>query len=1100
MAHAGTIRTLLVADTTKFIRGMDASARSVMAFGKSTSVAGYSLLRFGALLSMGITVPVAFAIKKSLGEFTKVDQGIQDVISIVGDLTDENKQAMQQAADTAAELVGLAPSETIKNFKAMAWAGKDVASSVEEMGYASAFAKVAEMEQEDGVLSLIRIQKALGITSQNTAEDMQLLVDMGDKIMTADAMSSAATKDLVDALASGGAAAVKFFNIPIEEGLAWFAALAPQVKGATAGTKLMQMLMDMTNAFVKKTGSWKAAGINVYDAVTGAFAPLPETIQALWRRLSGMSEEQQRRFLTQTLGMQQRSIRPLLMTLAQRMDFHEAIEGMYGPITTVMERLEKKMQGIPEQWKRIKAAMSTTAEAIGRDFEPAIRSMLKHVMTAIQWFKKLSPEIRIIATVTAILAASIGPLVMAFGLLLFSLGNIFMTVGWLSSSFTRLAGVLLAFPLGVLSHIGSGFYRFYRLPALVGAGFAKMARSVSFGVGATSRIIGGWIKAQSASLRVLYLGALSVAGVFAGLVSRTGGLLGRAGVGAASGFLSIARAVGALIGRSSGFLRIRELLRGISTLAWKILTPFRALTVILVGVTRKLLMVSALMGVVAYSFAASLASLSYSYLAGFLGGLPKMFGKAFSAAGSFVARIFPKAFSFLGKAGGFLGRGFSSIAGVLGRGFTKAGGIAAKIFSSVSGFLGKSLLKVGGVFSKIFSVAYSTFLVPLASGFKTVAGIAFGAFRKIFSVLGSIVVKIFSTLVPVVLGILGSIASVLFSWPVILATGLAAAFIGIKQAIEATGQTMKGALKNAFLSVVGFLYNIVENVGIIFRYIRENSAALKQAFASDWGTIFHTMLMNFGTFINIMGQVWIAFGRWLVDAVRANWSEIIGVIGDLWNTLMEFMGRALGSVAAQFEIRMEYALKRFWNGIKHPFSGEGDAALVEERDTNLAALGQAEKIQSAVAKGQMGSFGDYFKDIDFSGLENPIPALTEAFKPLVGQFDTWLPSSMDELKTDLADRFTKTFGKRSEVGDENAPGGFQLNTKAQHGALSYGSAEAFTAAYQERYDPQQETADNTEEIASNTNTIRDYLAQLVGQGKKNTNPVVTTEGASAIPL
>ena len=190
---------------------------------------------------------------------------------------------------------------------------------------------------------------------------------ISDVLVKANTLANATVEQFSSSLTREAGAAMKSFNIDVEEGVAVLAAFADQgVKGEIAGTSFSRILRLMTSAAVNNAEAYRELGISVFDA-EGNIRNMADIVGMLEGALTSLSDEE-RVVALETLGFQARVqgvILPLLGTSSNIREFESALRSAGG---TTQEVADKQMQSFFDQltitWNRIKDVLLTIGEQL----------------------------------------------------------------------------------------------------------------------------------------------------------------------------------------------------------------------------------------------------------------------------------------------------------------------------------------------------------------------------------------------------------------------------------------------------------------------------------------------------------------------------------------------------------------------------------------------------------------------------------------------------------------------------------------------------------------------------------------------------------------
>ena len=214
-------------------------------------------------------------------------------------------------------------------------------------------------------------QSALGLTVKGATQNMVNMTRVSDVLTGANTLANASTRQFALALTTQAGAAMKVFNVQLEQGVAVLAAYADQgIKAQRAGTMFSRMLRLTTKGFRDNEKVWKRLRIDIFDA-SGELLSMSDIINNLSGALEGMSTQQKIATLDM-LGFQARSqqtILPLLGLGERIAEYTRQLEKMNG---ITKEVHEKQLKSFSSQMKILWNNIKSVGIAIGERLAPEL--------------------------------------------------------------------------------------------------------------------------------------------------------------------------------------------------------------------------------------------------------------------------------------------------------------------------------------------------------------------------------------------------------------------------------------------------------------------------------------------------------------------------------------------------------------------------------------------------------------------------------------------------------------------------------------------------------------------------------------------------------
>lgn len=239
--------------------------------------------------------------------FASFDQAMTESTAIMDGITTDVRKRMEGTARDVAKTTTFSASEAASAYFYLASAGLDAEQSIAALPQVARFAQAGNFDLATATDLLTDAQSALGLSVDDTSENMKNMVGLSDMLVKANTLSNATVSQFSESLTNKAGAALRLLNKDTAEGVAVLAAFADQgVKGTQAGEKLNIVLRDLQTAAMKEKDAFREAGIAVFDA-NGKMRNMADIVDDLTGHLDGMSDEQKRAALM-TLGFQDRSV------------------------------------------------------------------------------------------------------------------------------------------------------------------------------------------------------------------------------------------------------------------------------------------------------------------------------------------------------------------------------------------------------------------------------------------------------------------------------------------------------------------------------------------------------------------------------------------------------------------------------------------------------------------------------------------------------------------------------------------------------------------------------------------------------------------------
>jgi len=358
--NLGTMFFNITANSAGVVRGMK-SAEAAVATG------GTRILASAAKMSLGVVAAMGAVGAAGVVQFGQFEKAMTKSTAIMGDVSANLRAEMEKTARTLATQSTTSAEKLAESYFFLASAGLDAEQSIAALNTVNQFAIAGQFDMALATDLLTDAQSALGLTVKDTTQNMINMTRISDVLVKANTLANATVEQFSSSLTREAGAAMKSFNMDVEEGVAVLAAFADQgVKGEMAGTSFSRVLRLMTSAAVNNAEAYREMGISVFDA-EGNIRNMADIVGMLERALTSLGDEE-RVVALETLGFKARVqgvILPLLGTSGAIREYESALRSAGG---TTQEVADKQMQSFFDQltitWNRIKDVLLTIGEQL----------------------------------------------------------------------------------------------------------------------------------------------------------------------------------------------------------------------------------------------------------------------------------------------------------------------------------------------------------------------------------------------------------------------------------------------------------------------------------------------------------------------------------------------------------------------------------------------------------------------------------------------------------------------------------------------------------------------------------------------------------------
>jgi TP901 family phage tail tape measure protein len=370
---SSVISVLITGDSKGLSGAVDEANSRLSKLGSAVGVAAKAVAAGAAAIG-------AIAVR----EFAKFDSALQQSIAIMGDVSDVMRKDMSDAAREVAKTTTFSAEQAAQSFYFLASAGLDAATSIEALPKVAAFAQAGMFDMARATDILTDAQSALGLTSDDAAENIVQLSRVSDVLVRAATLANTSVEQLGEALTEKAGAAMKAAGMEFEAGAAALAVFADSgVKGSAAGTKLTAVIASLATNSRTNADQFRRLGIRVFDA-EGNMRSMEGIVGDMERAFDGMTVEARNAELA-SLGLNRQALDGinLLMGQSDAMGTYTAAMKDAGGVTD--EVAGKQMQTFNAQLSLLKSLFTDAAIEIGGALVPALMSL-------VGWIQSRGPQ------------------------------------------------------------------------------------------------------------------------------------------------------------------------------------------------------------------------------------------------------------------------------------------------------------------------------------------------------------------------------------------------------------------------------------------------------------------------------------------------------------------------------------------------------------------------------------------------------------------------------------------------------------------------------------------------------------------------------------
>jgi TP901 family phage tail tape measure protein len=373
--------------------GLKDAEKGLENFGKAA--AGISAAAVAAVTAIGV---------KGVQAFAEFDSKLNQSVAIMGDVSDALRNDMADAAREVAKTTTFSAAEAAESYFFLASAGLDAEASIAALPKVAAFAQAGMFDMATATDLLTDAQSALGLTSDDAAENLQNMADLSDVLVKANTLANASVEQFSEALTNKAAGSMRSLNIEMEEGVAVLAVFADQgIKGSQAGTTFNATIRGLTQGAMNNAEAFSRLGIEVFDA-DGAMNNMADIVSQMEGALGDLSVEQQRAELS-ALGFTEETLAGTLALIGNSDAIREYEAELRNAGGTVDDVAAKQLETFSGQLSLLQSGFEDTFLSIGALIVPILLEMMTSLGPVLETlsgslvavFEELVPVITLLA-------------------------------------------------------------------------------------------------------------------------------------------------------------------------------------------------------------------------------------------------------------------------------------------------------------------------------------------------------------------------------------------------------------------------------------------------------------------------------------------------------------------------------------------------------------------------------------------------------------------------------------------------------------------------------------------------------------------------------
>ena len=417
------VKVKLAGDTANFQANWSKASNTLTRFSAKTQAVSKVVQAQGRAMALGLSLPIIAGLGAGVKAFGSFDKAMTESLAIMGDVSDKTKQQMASLAKQMSGESTFSAKSLAESYFYLASAGLDATKSMEALPVVTKFAQAGAFDMAKATDLLTDAYSALGPSIQKSGDLITDMTGLSDLLVKANTLANASVQQFSEALTNEAGAAMRNYNIEVEDGISVLATYADQgIKGAHAGALYSRSIRLLTKTAEENSSVFKEMGIEVFNA-QGEFVQFSQLAASMERSFEGMSTQAKAAALSQ-LGFKaraQQAILPIIGASEAMRGYKAGLEDVKG-ITD--EVASKQLQAFSNQMTMLKNKVVGAFSAIGETLIPTVKKIADKVGELTEKFMALSPETKKTIANALLFVAAIGPVLIIVGKLIGLLGTL----------------------------------------------------------------------------------------------------------------------------------------------------------------------------------------------------------------------------------------------------------------------------------------------------------------------------------------------------------------------------------------------------------------------------------------------------------------------------------------------------------------------------------------------------------------------------------------------------------------------------------------------------------------------------------------------------
>ena len=416
---------------TGAVATVETASRKINSYASKIESAGKTIRNTGLKMTAVITLPVAGMVKS----FASFDDAMTESTAIMGNISVDMRKELEQTARTLSLSAKTSATDLAKSYFYLASAGMNAEQSIKALPVVEKFATAGAFDMALATDLLTDAQSALGLSSKDAEKNMRGMLQVSDVLVKANTLANASVQQFSESLTSEAGAAIKNYNMDLNESVAILATYADRgIKAQLAGHMFGRMTRLLIKAMNDNKSAFEQMNIPI-EEFSSTGKNLTAVIDGITKATEGLGPAEKAAAL-EALGFEariQQAILPLLGATDKIRGYEDALKSA-GGITK--EVAEKQLKSFSSQMKIVWNNVIDFANDIGRILAPYIEKVRDFIKDLAEEWRGLSAESKKVIGITIGIVAALGPLLTIIGSITAAAGGL---IGTMALAFSPLA-------------------------------------------------------------------------------------------------------------------------------------------------------------------------------------------------------------------------------------------------------------------------------------------------------------------------------------------------------------------------------------------------------------------------------------------------------------------------------------------------------------------------------------------------------------------------------------------------------------------------------------------------------------------------------------